>query len=145
MAGQSGAQRQWRSVVKQPRRSTRVMLASSVLILEAFVVFFATLVIFGLRSQQLPASAVLSGGMTLSLLLVLACPLLRKHWGIWFGWVLQLLLIALGLLEPMMFIVGPLFAIAWWYALHLGRRIDRENAERDVVQDRWEREHPAAG
>ena len=53
-----------------------------------------------------------------------------------------LLLIAVGFVEPMMFVIGPLFAISWWYALRAGSRIDRENRERDAEQAAWEESHP---
>lgn len=139
---QTRAQREWRPGMKRQRRSTKVLLASSVLGLEAFVAFFATLVVFGLRSAQIPAAITLGSGLSLSILLILACAFLKRPWGIGFGWMLQLALIAVGFLEPMMFIIGPLFAAAWWYALFLGRRIDQENAERDAAQERWERENP---
>ncbi|MCW1250454.1 DUF4233 domain-containing protein [Acaricomes phytoseiuli] len=139
---QTKAQREWHPGMKRQRRSTKIMLASSVLALESFVAFFATLVIFGLRSSEIPAAVILSAGLVLSALLVLACAVLKKPWGIGFGWLLQFALIALGFVEPMMFIIGPLFAGAWWYALFLGRRIDQENALRDAAQERWERENP---
>lgn len=41
------AQREWRPGMPKKRRSTKVMFASTVLLLEAFVVFFATLTVFG--------------------------------------------------------------------------------------------------
>ena len=59
---------------------------------------------------------------------------LRKPWGIAFGWLLQLLLIAGGFWEPSMFIVGVLFTAAWWYALFGGAKIDRENVARAKAQ-----------
>jgi hypothetical protein len=43
------AQREWRPGMPRKRRSTKVMFASTVLLLEAFVMFFATLAVFGLR------------------------------------------------------------------------------------------------
>ena len=41
------------------------------------------------------------------------------------GWILQILLILTGILEPAMFVVGGLFAVAWWYGIRTGIRIDR--------------------
>ncbi|WP_246279514.1 DUF4233 domain-containing protein [Psychromicrobium silvestre] len=124
------------------RRSTRVMFASTVLSLEAFVAFFATLVIFGLHSKEIPGAVILIGGLLLSVVLIGTCAFLSKNWANWLGWVLQLVLIALGFVEPMMFVIGILFAIAWWYALRTGRRIDKENAQRDAEQKAWELAHP---
>ena len=88
------------------RRSTKVMFASTVLVLEAFVAFFATLAVFGLRRDEFPPAVILSVGIVLSLVLVLTCAVLSKPWGVALGWILQLVLILTGFLEPMMFVVG---------------------------------------
>ena len=77
----------------------------------------------------------------LALLMVAACAFLSKKWGPAFGWVLQLVLIAGGFWEPSMFVVGILFAVAWWYALYAGARIDRENAARARAQAQWDAAH----
>ena len=53
------------------RRSTKVMFASTVLVLEGFVAFFATLAVFGLRRDEFPPAVILSVGIVLSLVLVL--------------------------------------------------------------------------
>ncbi|MDQ6751951.1 MAG: DUF4233 domain-containing protein, partial [Actinomycetota bacterium] len=71
-----------------------------------------------------------------------------RKWGPALGWVLQLVLIATGFLEPMMFVIGVLFALAWWYALRVGWRLDRENAKRDREQEAFDAQPgdaPAAG
>lgn len=124
------------------RRSTKIMFASTVLSLEAFVAFFATLVIFGLRSKEIPGVAILIVGLALSVVLIVSCAFLGKKLGLWLGWVLQIVLIALGFFEPMMFVIGPLFTIAWWYGLRTGARLDRESAEREKAQKAWDLEHP---
>ncbi|MDN5669466.1 MAG: DUF4233 domain-containing protein [Renibacterium salmoninarum] len=136
------AQREWRPGMPKPRRSIKVMFASTVLGLEGFVAFFATLAVFGLRSREIAPAAILIAGITLSVVLIAACAFLTKKWGFWLGWILQLVLIAVGFVEPMMFVIGPLFAISWWYALRAGSRIDRENRERDAEQAAWEESHP---
>jgi hypothetical protein len=55
-----------------------------------------------------------------------------------------LVLILSGFAEPMMFLVGALFALAWWYGIRAGIRIDRESAQRDREQAEWEAAHPEA-
>lgn len=145
MARLTKAQREWRPGMPKKRRSIRVMFTSTVLGLEAFVAFFATLVIFGLRSSDIPPAVTLTAGITLSVVLVLSCALMVKPWGVLLGWILQLVLICLGFIEPMMFLVGILFAIAWWYAVRTGRRLDREIAERDRAQAEWDKAHPENG
>ena len=62
MAKLTKAQREWRPGMPKKRRSTKVMFASTVLLLEAFVVFFGTLAVFGLRAGRIPAGPGLLGG-----------------------------------------------------------------------------------
>ena len=136
------AQREWRPGMTKERRSTKVMFASTVLLLEAFVVFFATLAVFGLRRDEINPAVILTSGLVVSVLLVLTCAVVTKRWGIAVGWVLQLVLIAGGFLEPVMFVVGIAFASTWLYGLRQGARVDRENIERDRLQAEWEKANP---
>ncbi|WP_434612453.1 DUF4233 domain-containing protein [Arthrobacter sp. A5] len=142
MARLTKAQRAWRPGMPKKRRSTKVMFASVVLALEAFVAFFATLAVFGLRAKDMSQPLILVAGIVLSIVLISACAFVSRKWGPTLGWILQLVLIAAGFLEPMMFVIGVLFALAWWYALRTGIRIDRENARRDREQAEWDQSHP---
>jgi hypothetical protein len=144
MARLTKAQREWRPGMPKKRRSTKVMFASTVLLLEAFVVFFATLAVFGLRRAEISPALILSVGIGLSVVLILACAVLSRPWGVALGWVLQLVLILSGFAEPLMFLVGALFALAWWYGIRAGIRIDRESAQRDREQAEWDAAHPEA-
>jgi hypothetical protein len=144
MARLTKAQREWRPGMPKKRRSTKVMFASTVLLLEAFVVFFATLAVFGLRRAEISPALILSLGIGLSIVLILACAVLSRPWGVALGWILQLVLILLGFVEPMMFLVGVLFALSWWYGIRTGIRIDREAAQREREQAEWEAAHPAS-
>ncbi|BCW11015.1 MULTISPECIES: DUF4233 domain-containing protein [Paenarthrobacter] len=141
MAKMTKAQREWRPGMPKKRRSTKVMFASTVLLLEAFVAFFGTLAVFGLKRGEVDPGIILGVGIALSVVLVLACAVLSRPWGIGLGWVLQVVLILTGLAEPMMFIVGILFAICWWYGIRAGMRIDREVAQRDREQAEWDAAH----
>lgn len=142
MAGLTRAQREWRPGMPKKRRSIRVMFASVLLLMEAFVVFFATLVLFGLRGRELGAGLVLGGGLGLMVVFILACAVVSRPWGLWLGWVLQLALLALGFFEPMMFLVGGVLLVTWFFTIRTGARLDRENAQRDSEQAEWERQHP---
>ena len=135
MAKLTKAQREWRPGMPKKRRSTKVMFASTVLLLEAFVAFFGTLVVFGLKRGEVAPGIILGVGITLSVVLVLACAVLSKPWGVGLGWGLQVLLILTGIAEPMM------FAICWWYGIRTGMRIDREVAQRDREQAEWDVAH----
>ncbi|WP_077487729.1 DUF4233 domain-containing protein [Sinomonas mesophila] len=142
MARLTKAQREWRPGMPKKRRSVKVMFASLTLVTEAFVVFFATLVVFGLRGRELGAPLVLTGGFGLVVVFVLACAVVARPWGVWVGWALQAVLVALGFLEPMMFAVGAVLALTWWYGIRTGARIDRESAQREREQAEWEKAHP---
>ena len=85
---------------------------------------------------------ILAVGIGLSVVLVLACAVLSKPWGVALGWVLQLVLIFAGFVEPLMFLVGVLFALAWWYGIRTGIRIDAEAAQRAREQAEWDAAHP---
>jgi hypothetical protein len=135
------AQREWRPGMPKKRRSTKVMFASTVLLLEAFVVFFATLAVFGLRRGEFPPALILGIGIALSLVMVFACAVLSKPWGVGLGWILQIVLILTGIVEPMMFLVGALFGLAWWYGIRTGIRIDSESAKREREQAEWDAAH----
>ena len=139
MAKLTKAQRDWKPNTPKKVRSTRLMFASVVLFLEAFVALFLGLALFGMQGKN---PVYLLAGAVLAFLLVMACGVIRKPWGPAFGWLLQLALIAGGFWEPSMFVVGVLFAVAWWYALYAGAKIDRENAARAKVQLQWDAEHP---
>lgn len=141
MAKLTKAQREWRPGMPKKRRSTKVMFASTVLLLEAFVVFFATLAVFGLRRGEFPPALILGVGIALSLILVFVCAVLSKPWGVGLGWILQIVLILTGIIEPMMFLVGALFGVAWWYGIRTGIRIDSESVQREREQAEWNAAH----
>jgi hypothetical protein len=145
VARMTRAQREWRPGQKKPRRSVRTMFASSVLVMEAFIAFFATLAAYGLLGRDLgdeARAAIVVGGAVLVMLLLLAPAVLGRRWGYAAGWALQVLFVATGFVVSAMFVLGGLSALAWWYAMRTGARLDRENAQRDAVQEQWEREHP---
>ena len=104
-------------------RSTTESLLSIVLLLEAFLVFFAALTAFGL--DLLPAGIALGGGAAYIVLLLLAGRLVRYDGGVWLGWALQLGLVALGLLLPLMYLIGAGFLALWIFCYLKGRSIDR--------------------
>ncbi|KGM12845.1 DUF4233 domain-containing protein [Cellulomonas bogoriensis] len=109
-------------------RSARRQFAGTILVLEAFVVLFATLVAFGLRVA--PAGVVWLLGGVLLVSLVLVAGLLRWPAGYVAGSALQVPVLAVGVAVPMMFVVGAVFVVLWVVALRLGARIDRERLER---------------
>jgi hypothetical protein len=142
MAQPTKPQREWGPGMAKQRRSNQVMFASTVLVLESFVVLFGTLTVFGLRRDEFPPVLIFSVGIGLCLVYALTCAVLTKPWGVALGWILQIVLILTGILEPAMFVVGGLFAVAWWYGIRTGIRIDREAAQREREQAAWDAAHP---
>ena len=118
------------------RRSTTESLLSIELVLEAILLFFVTLVLFGLKT--LPPAVAFGGGAAFVVVILLTILLLRWPVGIVIGWVIQAGLIALGLLNPVMYVIGAGFAAFWIWCFVRGRQIDRKRREYLVA-------HPEAG
>ncbi len=118
-------------LVIRPRRPARQQFGAVVLQLEAFLVLFATLVAFGLRVAD--PVAVWTVGGALAVVLLLLSGMLRSPGGYVAGSVVQVLVVAFGVLVPMMYALGGIFVVLWVVALRLGSRIDRERAEFDAT------------
>ena len=105
---------------------TRSRLAATCLALEAFLVFFATLAASAL--SELGTSTVWLGGGALMLLCLLTAALVGRSWGLAVGWVVQVLVVASGLVLPAMFVLGLVFAGLYAWFLRLGARFERDRA-----------------
>ena len=118
--------------LRRPRRRRGVTesLLSIVLLLEAILLFFVTLVVFGLKILS-PALA-FGGGAAFVVVILVTIALLRWPIGVAIGWILQLALIALGLLTPIMYVIGAGFAVFWTWCFVRGRQIDAKR--RDSLQ-----------
>jgi len=121
----SDAARKPRTRLRRERSASESLL-SIALLLEAILVFFVVMVAFGLR--VLPTGVVFGGGAALVVLLLVAGRLAGGPVGVWIGWVLQVALIALGILLPQMYFIGGIFAAIWIYCFVTGRRLDRPKA-----------------
>ncbi|CAM5439774.1 membrane protein [Streptomyces avidinii] len=100
-------------------------LCASTLIGEFFVIGFAGLVAMKGDLSQAVVWTVCGIGMLLSVLL---CGMLSRPGAVQIGWALQIGLILSGLVVPMMFFLGAVFAGLWWCSVHYGRRIDEIKA-----------------
>ena len=125
-----------------PKKSATIMFTSTTLILEAFVVFFATLVVYGLRdvgsglastAPDLSSGAIWAVGGVLFVALIALSRRCGKPGGYIAGWVAQAVVIVSGLIVPMMFLVGGMFAVMWLLSLRLGGKVDRERREYDAA------------
>jgi len=101
-------------------------MAATVLVFEAMVVFFASLVAKDLSG--LSTAQAVGGGAALAVVLLLSSGLLGRAGGYWFGSLLQVAVVATGLFVPTMIGVGLLFAGLWVAAVVIGTRIERERA-----------------
>ena len=105
------------------------VLGSAVLAIEAIIVLLAIPVAATNGSVANPGLAI-GIGVGLAVILLLAVGTLGRPWGVGLGWVLQVAILATGLLVPLMFIVGAIFVILWFFAIRSGRRVDALRAER---------------
>ena len=69
-------------------------------------------------------------GAVLAVALIATSGLVRYDWGIALGWFWQVLIIAGGLLEPALVVVGVIFGAMYAYATIKGVALDRRNAAR---------------
>ncbi|NCZ57142.1 MAG: DUF4233 domain-containing protein [Actinobacteria bacterium] len=93
------------------------MLASSVLVMESFVMGFALLL-----AMKDHTSNVIIIGAVISLLCLLTPGLLKKKIGWILGWVLQIALLAYGFAVTSMFLVGAIFLGLWIAAILVGKK-----------------------
>lgn len=101
------------------------------LVLEAFVVLFATLALS--RLVDAPASQVWLAGGVLAVVLVVLSRLVAAPGGYIAGSAVQLPFLAVSLVVPLMVIVAVVFVVMWAVSLWLGAKIDRERAEYDAA------------
>jgi hypothetical protein len=99
------------------------VLGSTVLILEAIVVLLAIPIAINVSDAN--ATYALIIGIALAGLLVLSVGVITRPIAVPIGWVLQVLVIASGIVVPTMFFIGGLFALLWFYAVRNGQRVDR--------------------
>ncbi len=111
--------------------------------LQAVVLFLTGVVTMGITDIGTAGS--LSLGLGLALLCVVAAALLRFRVGYLLGHLVQVVSIALGFVTTPMFFLGGVFAALWIAAYVLGERIDRERAEREVLEQEWQAEHGPDG
>ncbi|MEO6117138.1 MAG: DUF4233 domain-containing protein [Pseudolysinimonas sp.] len=120
------------------QRSTTESLLSIVLLLEAILLFFVTLALFGLKTVS-PLIA-FGGGAVFVVVILVTILMLRWPIGVVIGWIIQAALIALGILNPVMYVVGAGFAAFWIWCFVRGRQIDR--TRRDHLAAHPDAAHP---
>lgn len=102
------------------------VLGATVLSLEAIIVILA--IPLAIVVQGVPPWVGITAGVVLALALIALSRYVTRPWAIPVGWALQVLVVLTGLVVPMMFIVGGIFALLWGVAITLGRRADEASA-----------------
>lgn len=142
---QTRAQREWRPGQVKAPRSVKTLFASTVLCLEAVLMFFFSLAAWGLNQNESYAWWLLGGSLLLGLILILTCAVLQRPGGYVFGWVLQFvmlfgfvsvaLLTSEGLIVPLAALPGVAFMACWWYAVTKGEQLDDEKMQRFQAEE----------
>ena len=101
------------------------VLPPAILFLEAVVVALGIPVAVTSTTGGAAAGWVLG---LLAVLLVLAAGMARRPQGVVFGWILQVDVIAAGLIVPAMAVLGTVFLAVWITALVFGAKADRAAA-----------------
>lgn len=107
------------------RRAVTRLLAS-VLVCEAVVVALAIPVAVAVRQVDGALAGLVCGGLAVACLVMVG--LLRFKWSLVAGGVLQLLIIAAGVLVSTMYFLGLLFAALWITAIWLGHKVEQLQA-----------------
>ena len=105
------------------------VLAFEVVVLWLFIPVAVTI-------SGLSAGVALPLGLGAGLACIVAIALLRRPHGIAVGGAVQVLVVALGLVVPAMFVIGGVFALLYFSALRLGRQIDEVRAEQQAAAER---------
>ena len=114
-------------------RSPRRGMCAAVLSLEAVTLGLTTPVMISVAHVDTSTALWVGLGLTLACLLLAGA--LRREWAYGVGWVIQAAAVALGLVIPLMFVLGGIFALLWGSASYLGRKIERERAAAYAAYD----------
>ena len=118
-ADQPGAGGRGRAVAAATKR-----LCATVLIMETIVIWLAIPVALAVDHARPQRAGV--AGVVLAVAAVVLAALVRRRlrWVIVGGSVLQALVIAAGVIVPVMYFLGAIFAAFWVIGLRLGHRLD---------------------
>ncbi len=124
-------------------RSAQRQLSATMLALQAVVLGLTTPVMISVA--EVPVAAALGVGLGLAVACVVVAGMLRRSWAYYLGWLIQVASVVLGVVVPIMFVLGAVFLALWAGAYFVGAKIDRERAEREVLEREWAAEHGSAG
>ncbi|MGH8824295.1 MAG: DUF4233 domain-containing protein [Jiangellaceae bacterium] len=109
-------------------------IAATVLVAEAIVIGLAIPVAVGVSDVD-PSTAV-PVGVVLVVAYVAAAALVRRgSVGYHLGSALQAVAVGIGVVVPVMFVLGGIFALLWFLTLRLGRAVERAEAGRRATDE----------
>lgn len=114
-------------------RSPRRGMCAAVLCLEAIALGLTTPVLITVAEVSVATACAI--GLGLALACIVLAGMLRGEWAYLLGWVVQVGAVLVGVLVPIMFVLGGIFAILWGMAYFLGRKIERERAAAYAAYD----------
>jgi hypothetical protein len=109
------------------------------LTLQAVVLGLTTPVMISVAS--VPVATALWVGLGLMVACIVVAGMLRRPWAYYLGWAIQVASLSLGFVTSVMFVLGAVFLALWAGAFFVGAKIDRERAEREVLEREWAAEH----
>ena len=126
-------------------RSAQRSMCAAMLTLQAVVLGLTTPVMISVASVAVGTALWVGLGLTVAC--IVTAGMLRRSWAYYVGWAIQVASLALGFVIPLMFFLGAIFTALWAGAYILGAKVDRERAEREVLEQQWAAEHgePDAG
>ncbi|HSE69206.1 MAG TPA: DUF4233 domain-containing protein [Nocardioidaceae bacterium] len=124
-------------------RSLQRSMCAAMLSLQAVVLGLTTPVMISVADVSVGTALWIGLGLTVAC--IVTAGLLRRPWAYYLGWAIQVASLALAVVVPMMVVLGVIFGSLWAGAYFLGARIDRERAERAVLEEQWAAEHGEPG
>ncbi|HSE56118.1 MAG TPA: DUF4233 domain-containing protein [Nocardioidaceae bacterium] len=124
-------------------RSLQRSMCAAMLSLQAVVLGLTTPVMISVADVSVGTALWIGLGLTFAC--IVTAGLLRRPWAYYLGWAIQVASLALAVVVPMMVVLGVIFGSLWAGAYFLGARIDRERAERAVLEEQWAAEHGEPG
>jgi hypothetical protein len=118
-------------------------MCAAMLSLQAVVLGLTTPVMISVADVSVGTALWIGLGLTVAC--VLTAGMLRRPWAYYLGWAIQVASLALAVVVPMMVVLGVIFGSLWAGAYFLGAKIDRERAERAVLDEQWAAEHGEPG
>lgn len=118
------------------KKGAMVQFLSMNLMLEGIVALFGTVVaskFIQIDELELTQVEVWTVGIIMAVMFIVASRMQKSSMGRYFGAVLQVPFLAMGLYIDLMIIVSVVFVVIWAVSWWLGAKIDRERAEYDAA------------